>query len=301
MMKYVIIGYGNIGKKRHAVLRDKCVATVDPYQEADYKDYKDIPLSSFDCAVLSVSNDKKVEILEYLLKNKKHVLIEKPLLFLDVTKLNELNDIAKRNKVIWYTSYNHRFEPNIIKLKELLDKNSIGDIYFGNLIYGNGTVLNIKETWRDVGSGVLDDLGCHLIDIVRYLIPGEVPSPKEFKMVSKNNFESKSWDYFRFETKNGLLDFTVSMLMWKNCFEINLFGSKGSIHLKGLNKWGESTLTLRERVFPSGIPKEKIFKTSGDDKTWKYDIQHFEERISKFKSSYDNDLFILRTINKLSS
>ncbi len=33
-MRYLLVGYGNIGAKRKALLGDRCVATVDPFNAA---------------------------------------------------------------------------------------------------------------------------------------------------------------------------------------------------------------------------------------------------------------------------
>ena len=122
-MRYIIIGYGNIGKKRQNALGIKCVTTVDPYvEDADYKDYKNVPLESFDTAVLATPPEEKIEIVRYLLSNKKHVLSEKPLPFRNKKELDGVKSLAEGNNVIWYTSYNHRFEPLIIKLKKFIIK-----------------------------------------------------------------------------------------------------------------------------------------------------------------------------------
>lgn len=298
-MRYIIIGYGNIGKKRHNVLNEKCAATVDPYQEnVDYSDYKKVPLDIFDAAILAVPNAIKIEILEYLLTHKKNVLIEKPLLFKDEKIAHRLYSIAKSNDVVWYTSYNHRFEPLVMKLREFLENGAIGQLYFAKFVYGNGTVQNIINTWRDVGYGVLEDLGCHLLDLAAYLLPED---PRGYRLTGTQNFEANSWDYCSFSTVDGKFQFLCSTLMWKNTFRIDIFGSKGSIHLDGLHKWGESKLIYRERVFPSGIPKETIITSSGEDRSRNKDIEHFEEMVSIGKSSYENDWYISQAINSLAS
>lgn len=298
-MKYIIIGYGNIGKKRHNVLNEKCVAIVDPFQEtADYGDYKEVPLDSFDAAVVAVPNTVKIEILIYLLTHKKHVLIEKPLLFKDKQTARKLYSIAKSNHVIWYTSYNHRFEPMIVKLKKFLEGGVIGQFYFAKFVYGNGTVRNIIGTWRDAGYGVLEDLGCHLLDIATYLLPEH---RCEYRITGAHNFEANALDYCSFLTVDGGIQFLCSTLMWKNTFTIDIFGSKGSIHLNGLRKWGESQLIYHERIFPSGAPKETIITSSGDDESWDIDIDFFEKRVFLGKSSYENDLYISQSINSLIS
>lgn len=298
-MKYIIIGYGNIGKKRHKVLNGKCVAIVDPFQKkVDYSDYKEVPLDIFDAAVLAVPNDIKIDILEYLLMHKKHVLIEKPLLFKGRETAHRLNLLAKANDVIWYTSYNHRFEPMVLKLKEFLEKDAIGKLYFAEFIYGNGTVRNIIGTWRDAGYGVLEDLGCHLLDLAAYLLPEHT---HEYVINGAHNFEANAMDYCSFSTIDRRLQFLCSTLMWKNTFTIDIFGSKGSIHLNGLHKWGDSRLIYRERAFPSGIPKETVITSSGEDKSWDGDIEHFENMVSQRKSSHENDLYISQSINSLAS
>ncbi len=298
-MRYIIIGYGNIGKKRHNVLKCKCLAIVDPYlEEADYSDCKDVPLDLYDAAVVSVPNAIKMDILEYLLKNGKHALVEKPLLFGDEKTAKRLDSSAKASSAIWYTSYNHRFEPMVIKLKELIDSGVIGQPYFVNFIYGNGTVANIIGTWRDAGYGVLDDLGCHLLDLAAYLFPGH---QREYRIIGANNFEANTLDYCEFSTVEGRFNFLCSFLVWKNTFSIEVFGSKGSLHLYGLHKWGKSQLIHRERVFPSGVPRESIITSSGEDNTWEEDIDYFEKMISSGKSSYENDMNITRSINALVS
>lgn len=298
-MKYIIIGYGNIGKKRHKVLNEKCVAIVDPFQEtADYSDYNEVPIDNFDAAILAVPNAVKINILEYLLKNRKYVLIEKPLLFRDSQIALKLYSIAKTNNAIWYTSYNHRFEPMVMKLKEFLENEAIGQLYFAKFIYGNGTVQNIIGTWRDIDYGVLDDLGCHLLDLAAFLFPEH---SREYLINGAHNFEANSLDYCSFSTADGTLQFLCSTLMWKNTFSIEVFGSKGSLHLDGLHKWGESQLICRERVLPSGIPKETTLTSSGEDGSWNKDIDYFEEMVSLGKSSYENDWYISQSINSLIS
>jgi len=298
-MRYALIGYGNIGRKRHNILNEKCVAIVDPYQkEATYKNYKEMPLDIFDAALLAVPNSIKIEMLEYLLINKKHVIIEKPLIFSDKQTAYKLNSISKDNNVIWYTSYNHHFEPMVMKLKKILEENVIGQLYFAKTMYGNGTVQNIIGTWRDTGHGVLEDLGCHLLDLATYLFP---EYSLEHKIIGAHNFEAIELDYCSFSTVDDHFHFLCSTLMWKNTFTIDVFGSKGSIHLDGLQKWEGSQLIHRKRVFPSGIPKETIYNSKGADETWKKDIEHFEKMISSGKSSFENDLNISQSIHSLTT
>ena len=68
------------GAKRQRAAGDNVVATVDPLARGvDYKDVRDVPLDDFDAAILCIPDDPKVALIEYLVSNKKHVLVEKPL------------------------------------------------------------------------------------------------------------------------------------------------------------------------------------------------------------------------------
>ena len=299
MNNYIIIGYGNIGRKRKKTLGKKCIFTVDPYNNnSDFKNYLDVPLKSFDAAILATPNSSKYEIIKYLLSKGKHVLVEKPFLFekFNLDKIKELNHLSIKNSAVWYTSYNHRFEPLIIKFKELIAQKKIGDIYYSNFIYGNGTSQNSVNSWRDSGYGVLEDLGSHLIDIFVFLFP---TYKVKFKSISLLNYEMNFLDYCVFVSSDKKFEFKCSFLTWKNEFKIEMFGSKGSIHLEGLNKWGKSKLIFRKRVFPSGIPTEEIFLSKGKDLTWDKDILFFEKMILENKNSSINDKYIFESISDI--
>src|SRR5437879_12486091 len=85
-MRYMLVGYGNIGAKRKAVLGDRCVATVDPFNRAaDYETPGQCDKDRYDAAILAVPNDVKVELLEYFLDRGKRALGEQPLLLPPMT------------------------------------------------------------------------------------------------------------------------------------------------------------------------------------------------------------------------
>ena len=63
------------------------------------------------------------------IKNKKHILVEKPLISNSLKILNNLKKAIKKKKIIFYTAYNHRFEPNIVEMKKLIKSKKLGKIY----------------------------------------------------------------------------------------------------------------------------------------------------------------------------
>ena len=95
-MRYLIVGLGNIGGKRRAVLGDRCVATVDPFNPAaDFRRPEECPLDGYDAAILAVPNDVKLKLMEYFLTRGKHVLVEKPLI-LEAESADELEPAGAR-------------------------------------------------------------------------------------------------------------------------------------------------------------------------------------------------------------
>lgn len=296
-MRYVVVGLGNIGKRRQGLLGDRCVATVDPINPtADCKELAEIPGAAYDAAVVATPNVVKLALLRELLSTGKHVLVEKPLIFSGPEEADALASLADKNGAIWYTAYNHRFEPAIVELKKRIEAGTLGEFYHGRFLYGNGTVQNIAGTWRDGGFGVIEDLGCHLIDLAEFLFDVSTP---DYRLLESSANESAAVDHCVFTDRGGRLVFECATTMWKNAFSIDVFGSRGSLHLAGLRKWGEAELIARERVFPSGVPIEERWSDSGPDNSWADDFREFESRVGRRVNSRRTDSLVSEAVKRL--
>ena len=296
-MRYVVIGLGNIGVKRQALIGRRCVATVDPANSAaDFRDLGEVPQDVFDAVILAVPNAVKVKLMRELLTQGKHVLVEKPVSFASVIEAEELENLAKRSGAVWYTSYNHRFEPLVMRLKQILDSGEIGTIYHARLVYGNGTARGCIGTWRDEGLGVIEDLGCHLIDLVSYLLGYK---KSDFVLWAADAHECRAYDHGVLATPDSTIVMECALTMWKNTFTVDVFGSAGSVHLNGLCKWGQSDLVVRKRVLPSGVPKEQWETQAGPDTTWGADLKEFERRVEAGRTAFPSDLRISHSLESL--
>lgn len=287
-LRYLIVGYGNIGHKRQSALGKKCIATFDPdpKQNPTYTKLEDIPQDTFDVAVLTVPQKPKVELTKYFLKLGKHVLVEKPLIVTS-GQGRELQKLADSNKVIWYTSYNHRFEPNIEKVKKLVTSSFLGKLYHARFVYSFGNIKERIGTWRETEFGVLEEIAPHLIDFAIMIFNYK---GKDFKTLIARKVESKIFDHWVFATTDNKIVFETSSVTWKYIFSLDIYGEKGSLHVNGLNKWEGSTLIIRKRVFPSGAPTEKIIKTKGSDITWEKDFKNFEKMVKLKRTSSESDI-----------
>lgn len=299
-MKILLVGFGNQGKKRWNTFKNNIVATVDKFHSgADFKNYKDVPLHTYNAVICCVPDKEKFNQVKFFLNNKKHVMLEKPFFVNDLKQLSLINHITKINKVCCYAAYNHRFEPSLQFLKKKLDENKIGKIYYCNFFYGNGTSYEVKRSiWKDKSKGVAYDLGSHLIDYSYFLFN------QDFKFKKRSNYlhENKSNDhsYFYSDNKSIKISCEVNLLTWKNTCRFEVVGSKGRIIVDSLQKWGGSKLSYQIRKFPSGIPKEKIFHFNGKDPTWKSEAKYFVNLIEKKNlGNIDKEIKILKNLKKI--
>ena len=299
-MRILIAGLGVQGKKRKTVADSECVATVDPVNpEANYQSIYGVPKDSYDAVFICVPEEEKVELIRYALKFGKHVLVEKPLLNLNSSEIKEIESASRKAGLTIYSAYNHRFEPHIETVSNLIKSGRLGNIYTCRLFYGNGTAKLVRNsTWRDRNNGVLSDLGPHLLDIVRFWF-GDIRTP--FKLISCNRFENKAPDHaiLLAEGNSPRIELEMTFISWKNHFTCDLFGEYGSVHIRSLCKWGPAKLAIHWRVFPGGPPQEENETLIQDDPTWRKEHQHFESLcIKNHKTDLSSDLWILRTINR---
>ena len=300
-MRVIVIGLGVQGYKRKKFAGDDFVATVDPINpEADYKDVGDVPLDAYDAALCCIPDAPKVKILTYLLENGKHVLVEKPLWAESDAEIESLQALAQRNNVVLYTAYNHRFEPHYVAMRDLIQSGELGQIFHCRMFYGNGTARLVRDSeWRDHGSGVLHDLGSHLLDTSRFWF-GDFG--EDFDIVFASTFENRAPDHVVFASRSSRpkLEMEMTLLMWRNHFTCDIFAEKGTAHITSLCKWGPTTLTVRKRVLPSGRPPEESVTLVQEDPTWAAEYAHFTQLVAEGnQTDLSTDIWLNRLLGKL--
>jgi scyllo-inositol 2-dehydrogenase (NADP+) len=300
-MRVIVAGMGVQGQKRLRIAGTDAVATVDPVADGvDYQTVEDIPLDSYDAALLCVPDTPKVALLRHLLSNGKHALVEKPLFAATNEELHELEQVALKNDAVCYTAYNHRFEPHYVKMANLISGGTLGRIYRCRMFYGNGTARLVRDSaWRDEGAGVLPDLGSHLLDTCRYWF-GDIGN--NFHVVSANRFENQAPDHvvIASETTTPRIELEMTLLSWRNHFTCDLFAENGSAHISSLCKWGPTTFAVRHRVLPSGRPPEEAETLSQDDPTWALEYAHFKKLCaSRANTDLSNDKWLNLTLSTL--
>lgn len=300
-MRIIVAGLGVQGYKRRKYAGKDYIASVDPInKEAEYRNLSDVPLNNYDAVLACIPDEPKVELLKYALENSKHVLLEKPLWAAQDNDIIQLEQLSRKNKVVCYTAYNHRFEPHFVRMRDLITSGTLGEIYSCRMFYGNGTARLVRDSvWRDKGSGVLPDLGSHLLDTCRFWFGPELG---EFSLTAAHNFENLAPDHIIISSEGKLprIELEMTLCMWRNHFTCDILAERGTAHIESLCKWGPTTFSHRSRIFPSGRPPETSLTLVQEDPTWEAEYNYFKQLVtSGAVTDLSNDFWIQTSLQRL--
>lgn len=177
MLKIGVIGVGSMGKN-HARLYAELpgveligVADVNEtlttsiarsYGCKSFADYHDLLDEGLDALSIVVPTTLHKKVALDAIQKGISVLVEKPIAD-TVENADEIIKVARQNKVKLMVGHVERFNPAIIKLKELVDSGLLGKV----VSISAKRVGPYNPRIRDVG--IVLDLGTHDIDIMSYL------------------------------------------------------------------------------------------------------------------------------------
>ena len=120
---------------------------------------------SIDLVVIATPNTSHAPLAREALLAGKHVVIDKPMAT-TAAEADERIDLAKRQGRLLPVFHNRRWDNDFLTLRACLDRGDIGRPYHYEAHFDRFRP-QIKQGWREqtlAGSGVLFDLGAHLID-----------------------------------------------------------------------------------------------------------------------------------------
>ena len=121
--------------------------------------------------IITTPNDTHLPYTKAALQAGKHVVLEKPFTINTADAL-ELIDLSKQTGKTLSVFQNRRYVSDFLTIKEVLSKNLLGDIHEFEAHYHRYRPEAKPNAWREEnipGSGILYDLGSHLIDQALYL------------------------------------------------------------------------------------------------------------------------------------
>lgn len=184
MIKTALAGYGSGGRIYNAPVISSVpgfsIQTILTSNSVNVKAAQtDFPGAQITGDYISILKDKEIDLVIVLLPNHlhfefakkalasgKHVVVEKP--FTPTPEeADELIELAKKNELILSVNHNRRWDSDILTIKKLLEEKVLGKVVEYEAHFDRFR-NDIKDSWKEEpknqGSGILYDLGSHLID-----------------------------------------------------------------------------------------------------------------------------------------
>ena len=257
--RLLIIGSGNIFKKHiSAIQRLKNKFEIAGIVEKDpikinkleknfsFKIYKDINRAlkecSFNIGCVLTDSGSHGKITLKLLKNKKNVIIEKPI-SISLKEAEKIVAVEKREKKLnIFVVKQNRFNVAIINLKKALEKKKLGKIFLATIRVRWKRDSNYYRSakWRgkwETDGGVLCNQAIHHIDLLQWLV-GDVN--KVFSMnervLAPIEAEDTSASVIKFKNgATGIIEATTACRPNNLEGSLSLLGTKGTVIVGGFS------------------------------------------------------------------
>jgi predicted dehydrogenase len=193
----------------------------------------DVVLITVPHAGIPEVEDPHYEVARAALRNRKHVLVEKPMTVTEAHS-RELIELAKRNKVKFTTAENSRFVPAYVEAAKLVEDGILGDILFVRSEIDGSSIkeLQNRENWlcKTPNGGVILDMGVHTFYLLKWLFGGATDiTAFSHKIIPEAELEDNG--IFTGHLNNGSYYFstvsTIAKVPWTERLEI--YGSEGSL------------------------------------------------------------------------
>ena len=179
--------------------------------------------------VITTPNETHADYAAKALRAGKHVVLEKP--FANTAgEAKELIGIARRSGRILSVYQNRRYVSDYLTIKDILAENLLGEVHEFNAHYDRYRAEARPNAWREKdfpGSGILYDLGPHLIDQALSLFALPVAITADIRMQRPH---AKVDDYFNLWLDFGFMKAILhaGMLVREPGPRYLIHGTKGS-------------------------------------------------------------------------
>jgi len=207
------------------------------------------------------------------IENDCNILCEKPIA-ISREELTQIEEKLKNKNIIFFTSFNKRYNPIFRLIKSIIDEDILGKItlvrsflsHYGP--YKSWKALS-EEKWffdsKKAGGGVLLDLGVHCIDILRHLLG-------EYDKVNGINFNTSCINMQDEDNSNVLFRFkndTLGLISVSWCNEpsefLEIYAKKGyiKVDISGRNpiSFGPNSLK-RNRIIKNLLEFTPLYESA---------------------------------------
>ena len=180
-IKSAIVGFGLSGRVFHAPFmhhsnqfdikkiaqRTNDSAKLEyPYVESVNSLQEILDDETIELIVVATPNGTHFEMANRILKAGKHLVIEKPFA-VSVEETRELISLAEKNHLNLFVYHNRRWDGDFLTVQKLIERNLLGKVVEYEAHYNRFKPELNPKLWKEIegpGSGILYDLGTHIID-----------------------------------------------------------------------------------------------------------------------------------------
>ena len=315
-VKLGIVGLGAIGQLhlKHGLklANAEVVAVADTAKPAlerakafgvktTYTNYADM-LSDpqVDAVLISLPTHLHLKCASQAAEAKKDIFLEKPIA-VTVEEAKEVISAAQRNSVKLMIGYPLRFNKNFIKVKQDMENGLIGDVENAHATYicsgpffhrvDGHSPMPVPDWWFNTqltGGGVLVDLGCHIINLLRFLLGEVVDIKGQFGYRFSMDFEDSAMCLARF-TSGSLAAINVGWYSQEYILRVDLLGSVRNVSALHMPP---STMSAAYQMLTKGISS---FNQPHFD-----ELQHFIDCLLKDEAPSSTGLDGLRDLEVIS-
>lgn len=256
-IKFVVLGYGNIGKRHVEVLIRNpeielvAICDIKPIDhngivngKIQYFDSLESLLDSglaFDVLSIATPNGLHAEHALAAIQAKKHVVVEKPMALKKRDCEKMIFKALQANRNIFCIMQN-RYSPPSNWIKSLIDSGKLGTIYMVQInCYWNRDERYYRSgDWKgtnELDGGVLFTQFSHFIDMMYWLF-GDITDIqatfRDFNHMHLTEFEDSALVHFKF-LNNGIGSINYSTSVWERNMEssLTIIAENGAVKIAG--------------------------------------------------------------------
>lgn len=232
-----------------------------------------------DCIIISIPNKFHASVAISALSKGKHVFCEKPMANTPIEAVNMV-DAANKYGLFLKVGSNHRFFPNVLKARSLVESGAIGrPLVFRGWIGHDGSKFGAAwfKDYELAGGGTLIDNGCHILDISRMLLGEAESCVAEVDNLLKQDIKpAEDYASVIYRThSNGVININCSWIEWYGYLYFEIYGDKGFLIADARygNKllWGKKN---EDNV-------ETFDYTNKPQQSYKLEMQHLVDSLCK--------------------
>ena len=285
MMKSHIAAVNSVGNVEFTAVCDidreraEDVATVldNPYITTDYKTMLDY----VDGVLVVLPHDLHYECGMFFAKNKKHILMEKPLCNTE-KECESLIDACEKENVVLMCAYPVRYWPGIIKLKEYIDSGDYGKVIEMSIWTEHNPIIK-EGSWictDKIGGGQFCSHGYHYVDVMLWFMGNPVEGAHFGTRIGTPHLLSEGTSAAIFKFESGAIGYHGATWAAKGSrlrCDFQIQTEKGMLeyeHIKG-------EVRLYDEIYRTidGEPVYKVLwkRESEVDKETQHEIKHFAD------------------------